>query len=228
MNADLSTVKGSYDFIQKLKEEKVVFDSIVVCIAVFPDWNDLLTSEGLDKSFAVVVLGRYILYKECGQFLTKDDPRIMNVLVGGNKPMGDLDRDIITGKKNVSNLIQALGQMVITNDLMMLKIEKLLDSNVHITITHPGFLITDLHRGQGVIADIFEKVIYTLKGVTEYDSGRGLVSILASPKLLVKKLTYFDDELNGRGQSKELLDLAKTNYDWLIKFLDDHIAKHKK
>jgi len=116
---------------------------------------------------------------------------------------------------------------VLSNDLVLLEMEKVLGDNVHITCTHPGFLMTELHRGQGLFFDIVERLVFAIAGSSEYDSGRRLTSVLASENMLVKKLSYFDHNLKGRSKSQELLNYSIKQSDWLIKFLDDHIEKHR-
>jgi len=229
IQADLSTVRGSFAFIDKLNHENIKFNDIVVTIAVFPDWNDLLTEEKLEKFHATALLGRYILYKEIDKFFVKEDPRLMHVFVGGHKPsITELNRDLITGKKNVTSLLECIAHGPSAGDLILFHADKVLNSNVHITSTHPGFLITDLHRNQGILLDIFEKIVFALAGISEYDCGRKLTSVLASPKMLVKRLTFVDEDMIGRIKSNEISVIEKKDYDWLINFLDSHIAKYRK
>ena len=46
--------------------------------------------------------------------------------------------------------------------------------------THPGYLKTDLHRGQGILMDIAEGVLIHFLGSTEEECGRRQVSILCA------------------------------------------------
>jgi len=73
-----------------------------------------------------------------------------------------------------------------------------------------------------------KKLFFALAGISEYDCGRKLTSVLASPKMLVKRLTFVDEDMIGRIKSNEISVIEKKDYDWLINFLDSHIAKYRK
>jgi len=225
MKADLSTVNGAFEFMKRLKDENVKFHVVFAVNAVFPDWNDLYTKEGLEKSIATISLGRYILFKEIESLLADDDPRIGNVMLGASRTVGEFERDVVMGKKNVTGLYHGLAHMHWTNELVLMDLAKRINDNVHIACLYPGLVGTELHNGQSRIMELLEPIIISIYGVSEYECGRRMSSVLASPKLLKKKLSYFDE--NNNAKIKGVTEEEKKEEEWFIKFLDSHIEKFR-
>jgi len=101
--ADLSTVKGVWKLLTQLKSEGSKFDHLVVTAGVWPDWDNPLTSDGIEKTVAIMNLGRYIFYKHCLEFL-KPGARVLNILTAGddirNEKIENF-QEFFTGKKTI-------------------------------------------------------------------------------------------------------------------------------
>lgn len=233
IQGDIGTICSATSLINKLAsiadtKDELRYDYLVVTAAVFPDWDapSLLNEDGIEKSFAIAVVGRYLIYRNVNKFLRNDEndskiPRVLNVLASGMDPPGNnlIDRDLITGKRNVNNLLEALLTMGVGNELMLDRLNK--DNPYTMVSTHPGFLKTDLHRGQGLAFDVLEWILIALAGVSEEECGQRQASILASDKLHVGGISLVDNAGTGRLKSSSLNMLIDEHGDWLWTFLNE-------
>ena len=98
--------------------------------------------------------------------------------------------------------------------------------SIPIITTHPGFLETDLHRGQGLLMDLIETVMVRTIGCTEEECGRREVSLLCaigskrkrkhkSPSLL----TIVDNFGIGRRINRQMEKDLNDHGDWLWELL---------
>ena len=194
----------------------------------------------MDRSFAVYVQGRFIIYNNLNKFMEtppnnnndEDNVRqhsaVLNVIGSGEKPMLTFDRDIASGSRPVSNLIEAVACASLGNELMLLGLQqnkKLNDKEAFdyaMVSTHPGLLHTDLHNGQGWLMDIFEPIGVAIMGISEEECGYHQASILAytATKAPVNSLTYVDSLMQARLKSKELQKEEDEHLDWLWKLLN--------
>lgn len=205
------------------------FDLAVVSAATFPDWTQPLKNEdGIDKTFAISVVGRYLIYKNMHRFMVPD-ARILNVMASGQKfPVELFARDIATGRRDVASLVEAMMTFGIGNEIMMAELYRHGnetgfggDGGFTMVSTHPGFLITDLHRGQALWFDVVEWVMFHLLGVSEEEAGIRQSSILTSEKLHQSGLTFVDLFGNGRVHDDGMMAVNKQNRDWLWSFLTE-------
>ena len=188
--------------------------------------NPLQNEDGLDKSYAIAVVGRFLIYRNMHRFM-KDNTRILNVLASGEKlpsvAMSKFDKDVALGKRNVTSLFDAMMNFAIGNEIMIDALFKLdkhyQEKKFTMVSTHPGLLKTDLHRGQGWVLDLVEGVMVLLAGRTEEDAGIRQSSILVSEKLHPFKLNLVDQFQYGRIHDPALLQLIEMNQDWLWQFL---------
>lgn len=205
------------------------FDVLVQTAAVFPDWEgEALQADGIEKCFAVAVVGRFILYSRMNEFMRAGSTSplvVMNVMTGGDKPLASFHRDIVTGRRVSSSLVETMLCTSLGNDLMQLAMEGHAEDLANIDLsqytrvsTHPGLLMTDLHRGQGVLFDVLEWLGVFLIGFTEEEAGLRQSSILAAAltgQIPQGQLTYVDSELWGREKSHELLEEYENHHEWL-------------
>ena len=201
------------------------YDYLVVTAMTFPDWSvpSTLNEDGFDQSYFIGAIGRFIVYRNMHRFLRGDDPRILNVLAAGAKPMAKpLDRDLAGGKREPKNLLDDLSTTALTNEIMLIGLEEK-DPNIAgkatIVSTHPGFLKTDLHRGQGWLFDAIEWLFVSLAGISEEECGIRQASILASNKLHKGGLSYVDMCMEGRARSSQLQVHVDENLDWIWSLL---------
>jgi len=231
IDGDFSTVKGAYEATQKVIKEGVAYDILAVTIFMFPDWQNLYTVEGLEKVVATGVLGRYVIFKHCHEFL-QPNARILNVAYLGTEPKLDkLDRDYISGAKKPESLPHSAMNCTLICDLMALEFaNRWKDNNFTVIGTAPGWISTDLHSGQGFLLD---KIVFPLLDslVAEPLANISLqyTNILASPKIN-KKLTYIDTRYLPRLAPPALMVLYNKGEDiaWACNFLEEHIQKYLK
>lgn len=251
VQGDLSTVASTHELVDRLAQEALNegrFDFLAQTAAIFPDWEQPHQQEdGLEKCFAVGVVGRFIVCSQMHRFMrtvsaqavgggTDDSPPpavvvMMNVMTGGDLPFKPFDRDIATGKKPPSNLIEALACVSLGNEVMQIMLESYLRDirgdlqGVTMVSTHPGLLKTELHRGQGMVFDAVESLGVFLVGVSEEEAGVRHASILAAAAtgggeagrghLPEGKLSYVDSELWGRQRSAQLQKEYDEQHTWL-------------
>lgn len=229
IQGDLGTIQSAKNLVKTLIERsEKKYDFLVVSAATFPDWSSPLRNEdGFDKSFAIAVLGRYIIYANMHRFLVKKNARVLNVLASGQGKVHPLDRALASGDKEVSTLFEGMFTFSLGNELMQIGLEEkdqILKKN-HVTMvsTFPGLLKTDLHRGQGLWLDVLEFVMVSLIGISEEDCGVKQASILVSNKLHENSLSYVDQFSIGRLASADLLHEKEKNLDWLWSMLKSRI-----
>lgn len=217
---DIGTICNAYDLIHKLHSRDVQYDYAVVTAATFPDWSRPLQNEdGMDHSFAIAVVGRFLMYRNMHRFMNRK-ARILNVLASGQRlPPNMFSRDVATGKSNVTSLIQSMMTFALGNEIMIDSLFKSdsYDSDNQYTMvsTHPGLIKTDLHRGQGIAFDILEDFMVRIVGISEEEAGLNQASILVSEKLHPFRLTLVD--LFGHGKRRDLAasDFVENNREWL-------------
>lgn len=231
VEGDVGSVKNAKALVDRLEEHVVSqrepkgFDFLVVTAAVFPDWQheSQQQEDGIDLCFAIAVVGRYIVYKNMARFMKSDDPvRVLNVLASGERSVVPLDRVLASGKRDPLSLFESAMAFSTGNEVMLKLIEShpsLDNLNATLVSTHPGFLKTDLHVGQGLLFDIAEDVVMSLAGISIEDCGLQQASILASPKLWHGQLSYVSSDMRGRQASAALEAVVEKDLPWLTHFL---------
>ena len=225
VQGDIGTVCTALNLVERLESQGKRYDFLVVSAAIFPDWNRPLQDEdGLDRSFAIAVVGRFLIYRNLHRFMN-DNARVLNVLASGTKmPVKMFDQDIAAGDRNVTSLIQAMMAFGIGNEIMIESLfkydENHVDNNKFTMVsTHLGMLSTDLHLGQGLVFDILEDVMVRLVGISQEEAGIRQYSILVSEKLHPYGLTLVDHFGHGRIRDPMMADLIEQKRDWLWSFL---------
>lgn len=223
VQGDIGTVANSKALVTKLEQLKDPFDYFAVTAAVFPDWSGRphQQDDGIDVPFAIAVVGRYVLYKNMFRFL-KPQARVLNVLASGEAlPKHAIDHDLSSGKRNPTNLFDSISNFSCGNEVM----QHLLDEDPKVqsftrVSTHPGMLKTELHQGQGVLFDVLEHVLVTVAGISVEDCGRNQASILASPLLRERSLSYVSSDRKGHTKSPAVVELIEAEQPWLKEFLE--------
>ncbi|KAL7467595.1 hypothetical protein ACHAXS_007840 [Conticribra weissflogii] len=233
IQGDIGTVCSAMDLVKRLENEGKQYDLAVVSAATFPDFSKpLLNDDGIDKSFAIGVVGRYLIHRNMHLFMN-DGARILNVMASGinlpEKVLTSWDPDVASGKRNVSGLFEGVMTFGLGNQIMLdtlfQKDEHFSNNEFTMVTTHPGVLKTDLHRGQGLLFDILEGVAVALIGISVKDAGIRQSSILASEKLRPKSLTRVDQFAYGRLNCRNAIALNEKHSDWLWQFLGDLESK---
>lgn len=231
LQGDIGNVNTSMKLINELTSGGgKYYDYLVVSAATFPNWkvSTQIQEDGLDKSWAIAVLGRFLIYRYMNKFIKPNTGRILNVLASGHNipiPGGNLqlDRDIATGKKQVKTLLEAIVAFSIGNEIMQILLQKH-DPNVTSftrVSTHPGVIQTELHTktNQGIFFDIFEQIMVWIFGISIEEVGLNQASILANNNLPSGTLSYVGQFMNGALCPKELQTLVNDHGDWLWKHL---------
>jgi len=229
--ADLSTVKGVWKLLTELKSEGSKFDHIVVTAGVWPDWENPLTSDGIEKTVAVMNLGRYIFYKHCLEFL-KPGARVLNILTAGDdirKEKIENFQEYFTGKKQFNSLFEYLEFCTSVNYLSVMEFSnRWQDKNVSLLATHPGFIDTDLHNGQGMFSSVIQNplFLYLIGSISEFQAGENSAQILSSPKIH-RKVTYIDSFMIAREPGPNTKKIYVKQGKEIISYLDKLEEEHK-
>jgi NAD(P)-dependent dehydrogenase (short-subunit alcohol dehydrogenase family) len=244
---DIGSLASSHQLVADLEEHVKQtggnrFDFLVVTAAVFPDWSKPHQQEdGIDQCFFIGTVGRYIIYKNMARFMNVDvdaaagktkneNVRVLNVMASG-QPLQAIPTDLATGKRDAKNMFESVMTFATGNELMLRILQE--DTNTSSlgttrVSTHPGWLKTDLHRGQGWFMDLAEFVAVSLKGFSIEYSGMMQASILASPLLPKGQQSYVSSDMRGRLMHPSLVALQQTQQPWLKDLLDGLLVVDQK
>jgi len=229
IQGDLSTVAGAFDVIEKIKQTGLKYDYLVITVFTFPDWTNMFTEEGLEKSIAIGILGRYIIFDHCHEFLVSQ-ARILNVAYCGTVPsQTQIDREVLTPNKKPKSLMHAGSNVMLMTDLIMLEFMNRWKKNQYTLIgTAPAWITTELHQGQGFILDkIIFPVLDKVASVPLTTISLDYTNLLYSPSI-TNKLTFFDPDLNPRLPPDPLIKIYNSGESkWLCNFLDEWIYLRK-
>jgi len=204
LQGDIGTVASTQRLLYELGEGKTRYDYLIVTAAIFPQPMNRnpqpLNSDGVEKSFAIGVVGRFLLYRKAYTFMKKrgDDcfhyhsPMILNVCASGSSLPVRFNRELV--RSLARNHLQNIANFAIGNELMLHKLvendggdhsscnchNNCIEFNIPVITTHPGFLKTDLHREQGLLMDMLEAIAVHFVGCTEGVCGRRKVSLLCA------------------------------------------------
>lgn len=229
VQGDIGSVRSAKECVKSLSKyasRNGKFDYVFVTAAIFPYWDDLMNEDGLERSFGIAVIGRYMIYNNLKLILKPESGRMLNVLAAG---MDDypFDLDLASGSTTNGSFFQYVMNFACGNEMMMIGLRQRnkFYSNVTRVSTHPGMLKTDLHRGQGWWLDVLEGVLVKLIGFTEEEAGIRQASILASSQLVEGRLNYVDEFLKGRLLGSKVP--VDDHLDWLMDLIDSKMAKKK-
>lgn len=230
IQGDIGSVQTANECIKSLTKyisKNGKFDYLIVTAAIFPYWNDLLNEDGLERSFGIAVVGRYIVYNNAELLLNPNTGRILNVLASG---MNDypFDRDLASGKRIDGSLSHFVMNFACGAELMQIGLSQQNEfySNLTRVSTNPGILKPYLHRSQGWFMDIVEGVMVKLIGFSEEEAGIRQASILSSPQLVNGRMNYIDVFLKGRMFG--LQSIADTHLEWLMDLIEAKVNSKEK
>ena len=201
LQGDIGTVASTNDLVEKLIIGVTRYDYLIVTAAIFPQPRSRnrapLNDDGVEKTFGIGVVGRFLLFRKAHIFMkhpngSDDDhdgahsPMILNVCAAGANMPRSFDRKLVRslGYSHMFNI----ANFAIGNELMLHKLVEVFNKgnsdgtpfNIPVITTHPGFLRTDLHRGQGLLMDLAEFIMVHFMGCSEEECGRREVSILCA------------------------------------------------
>ena len=215
---DIGTVQSTLSLVETLKASDIRYDFLICSAGVFPDWTSLRNEDGLEKSYAIAVVGRFLIYRNMHHFLNLPNARVLNVLASGMTIPMWIDREMVEGTKDPSTLFDAMFHFNTAHEVMLVGLDQR-DANIKDAITrvstHPGVIATELHQRQGPLTDASMYLMEVLLAIPEEECGIRQASILASGTLPQGKLSYVDYFMMGRKQSGELQKQVQLHLDWL-------------
>jgi len=222
---DLSTVLGAGSLVEKIVQSGVKYDHLIVTVGVSPDWKNPLTSDGIDKSMATMVVARFVIWRSCLKFLNSN-ARVINVLFSATEPsITEINKATF---EEIPTSLMKVGQKInAVNDVMNVNLEKRwTNSQVQIIGTAPGWIKTGLHSGQGFFFDnILVPILDAFVAVPQLEVGRQHVHLLVSPRI-TKKLTFVDLAMyTARKKSEKLIELQKNYGDWTWNYLESLVVE---
>jgi NAD(P)-dependent dehydrogenase (short-subunit alcohol dehydrogenase family) len=144
--ADFSEMTDVRRFASAFRETYDRLDALVHSAGVIHSTR-IVTDEGLEASFAINYLSRFLLTHLLLDRLKASAPaRIVNVAYAGGDSVDALDFDDLQGAEGFSGM-QALSQAQVANDLFGLELaERLEGTGVGIAVANPGLVDTDIRR----------------------------------------------------------------------------------
>ena len=103
LQGDLGDIQSTQTLVTNLERWTQThgrFDVLVVSAGIFPDWNESQNENGLEKSFAIAVVGRYLLYRDMHRFMKTTSSSWENAFKDNLEKWLD---DTTTQKENIHN-----------------------------------------------------------------------------------------------------------------------------
>jgi NAD(P)-dependent dehydrogenase (short-subunit alcohol dehydrogenase family) len=146
LQADLSRMRGVRRLAGDVKERYDRLDALVHSAGVIFS-ERVVTPEGLEASFAINYLSRFLLTRLLmGPLRASAPARIVNVAYAAGNPADALDFDNLQSETSFSGM-QALNQAQVANDLFGLELaERLQGTDVGVAVVNPGLVDTDIRK----------------------------------------------------------------------------------
>jgi NAD(P)-dependent dehydrogenase (short-subunit alcohol dehydrogenase family) len=159
LQADLSRMAEVRRLADEIRSGYDRLDVLVHTAGIVPAEQEL-TAEGIERSFAINYLSRFLLTTVLEDRLRDDGPtRVVNVAAAGQNPVETLDLDDLDGDRLFrdpeagDHMVKgqgALDQAQVANDLFSLELaERLADADVSVTVVNPGAVDTDIRLKAG-------------------------------------------------------------------------------
>ncbi|CAE8622561.1 unnamed protein product [Polarella glacialis] len=226
---DLSTVKGCQGLTLELSKQGARFDFLIFTVGVWPDIRNPNTVDGVNKVFAVDVLGRFAVFDGVQPLLSKG-ARVLNVLASTTQmpglPTFEAIKSIISGDSPPG--LGGFGMLAVASVSAdaFLQQAGIRYSGFRFVGTQPGIVATDVIRTSfpGWLADILQVVMGPF-AQSEEQSGNVHLNILSSPNLERSPTSYVDHLYNARMTNKLAYD--REFGAWLWSFLETVVEKHR-
>ena len=144
--ADLSLVKSTNSALANLKKDLKSIDLIYQSAGLIPGKIEL-TQEGIEKTFAVSYLTRYVILKELVPLVTKSNEKmILNMAGAGQK--GKINFEDINFQNTKFSPINVVKQFQQANDALILYIQNKYEKDgLKVHCFRPGLVDTGIHDG---------------------------------------------------------------------------------
>jgi NAD(P)-dependent dehydrogenase (short-subunit alcohol dehydrogenase family) len=154
LQADLSRMAEVRRLADEIRSTYDRLDALVHTAGIVPSEQEM-TGEGIERSFAINYLSRFLLTTSLEDRLRADGPtRVVNVAAAGQNPVEKLDLDDLAGDRlfrdpeegdHMVRGQEALDQAQVANDLFGLELaERLAGADVSVTVVNPGAVDTDI------------------------------------------------------------------------------------
>jgi NAD(P)-dependent dehydrogenase (short-subunit alcohol dehydrogenase family) len=187
---DLSRVADVRRAAAAVLERAPVVDVLVQCAGILPT-ERRLTSEGVEETFAVGVLARFVLAQALLPALLRSSTKTLVTLgrpsAGGNPPLdvGDVD-----GKRGAFSAARMMDRVHEANDVLAVELRhRHRDEGLKVFCVNPGVVDTRLHDNWRGAHALFMKTIGPLVMVRADDAAKVIVDLLGrrEPGPLVDK-----------------------------------------
>lgn len=144
--ADLSLVQETQSALDKVKEDISELDLIVQTAGIIP--HDItLTKEGIEESFAVSYLTRFLIVRELLPLLLKSEDKILFIVANAGAK-GKIYFDDINFERRKFSPIKVVKQFQQCNDAYSLYLsDKYRDQDLVVYCYNPGLVDTNIHKG---------------------------------------------------------------------------------
>lgn len=144
--ADLSLVRNTSVILSRIKKDVKSIDLIFQSAGLIPGKIEL-TQEGIEKTFAVSYLTRYLVLKELLPLVAKSNEKMIVNMAGAGQ-YGKINFDDINFQKSKFSPIKVVKQFQQANDAMILSIQNEYESDgLKVFCLRPGLVDTGIHKG---------------------------------------------------------------------------------
>lgn len=144
--ADLSLVKSTSSALAKIKKDVKSIDLIYQSAGLIPGKIEL-TQEGIEKTFAVSYLTRYLILKELSPLVTKSNEKMILNMAGAGQN-GRINFEDINFQHTKFSPIRVVKQFQQANDALILYIQSTyVGDGLKVHCLRPGLVDTGIHEG---------------------------------------------------------------------------------
>jgi len=142
--ADLSLIEETQNALNKIKNDHPVLDLIVQTAGLIP--NDIkMTHEGIEETFAVSYLTRFLVIRELLHLLLKSDDKLLFIVAGAGQ-RGKIYFDDINFARRKFSPIAVIKQFQQCNDAHVLYLSEVY-ADLKVYCYNPGLVDTGIHNG---------------------------------------------------------------------------------
>lgn len=144
--ADLSLVQHTLRALNKVRDDISELDLIVQTAGLIPH-SITKTKEGIEETFAVSYLTRFLVVRELLPLLLKSDDKLLFIVAGAGQK-GKIYFDDINFERRKFSPIKVVKQFQQCNDAYTLYLsEKYRNQNLNVYCYNPGLVDTNIHKG---------------------------------------------------------------------------------
>lgn len=144
-HADLSLVASAQSALAEIESKVDRLDLLYYSAALVPS-QLMLTTEGIERCFAISYLSRFVITEAMLPALMKsEDKRLVSIASPGMKAMVDFDD--VNFEKRPYKTLDVLGQFQHANDVYFTQLaEQYGDAGLRAYVYHPGVVDTPIHQ----------------------------------------------------------------------------------